>query len=252
VIYMLVSRQQLQRGLLLAHGLVKGALRRGWKVEAHTKEPYGGRAGVAIVIGEHAYPLEVHEETRTLPFTQQEIDAWRTESWWDRDRAGRAPPPQRKRRQPTGRLSLMLPRPYANGRQRWTDGARSLNGTLTDVFEALTQRALEDDRLALEAKRRQEEWARKEAIRAEQARARRIDDARAARADTEMKAWREAEALSAYAAALRRRLHALDPPERDRIERWCDWLEDRIRRSDPIQSTALIIGIDDERDARGW
>jgi hypothetical protein len=249
IIYMLVSRQQLPRGLLLAHGVVKGALRRGWKVERHSKRPYGGRAGVAIVIGEHAYPLEIHEETRTLPFTQQEIDAWRAESWWDHDRAGRTPPPQRKRKQPTGRLGLILPRPYGDGRQRWTDGTGSLNGTLTKVFAALTQRALEDDRLALEAKRRHEEMERKEESRAKQARALRINDARAARATAEIKAWREAEALAAYAAALRRRVSTLDPPERDRIERWCNWLEDRICRSDPIQSTALIIGVDDDR---GW
>jgi hypothetical protein len=28
--------------------------------------------------------------------------------------------------------------------------------------------------------------------------------------------------------------------------------DDRIRRSDPTQSTSLIVGFDDERDARGW
>ena len=88
--------------------------------------------------------------------------------------------------------------------------------------------------------------------RVRQARARRIDDARAARATAGIKAWREAEAFTAYASALRRRLSTHDPPERDRIARWCDWLEDRIRRSDPIQSTALLIGFDDERDDRGW
>jgi hypothetical protein len=28
--------------------------------------------------------------------------------------------------------------------------------------------------------------------------------------------------------------------------------DDRIRRSDPTQSTSLLVGFDDERDARGW
>jgi len=67
-----------------------------------------------------------------------------------------------------------------------------------------------------------------------------------------MKAWRMAGDLAEYVAALRARRPELASRERDRLEEWCRWVEDFIRRSDPVQSTSLIVGFDDDRDGRGW
>ncbi|MBB4661785.1 hypothetical protein [Conexibacter arvalis] len=250
---MFVTRDRLQRALLLAHSLTAGAVRRGWNVQPYTKEGHGSHPGIAIVVGEHRYPIEVHEETETLPFTQQEIDAWRNEYTWDRERrAHEMPPVQHKRKKATGRLRLVLPTGYGGGRAMWTDSPRSLNDALDQIFQVLEQRVIADDLAAEHARRQREEWERQERIRVERARMARIEEARLARATAEIAAWRQSQELVKYAAALRRRIPDLESAERTRIEAWCDWLEDRALRSDPTQQTSLVVGLQDERDGRGW
>lgn len=153
VVRMVVSRDRLHRALLLAHSVTAGARHRGWNIEPYSKVGHGHNLGVAITIREHQYPIEVHEETRTLPFTQEEIDAWRNEYSWMNDRADKMPPPQRKRKEPTGTLRLVLPNGYRGGRASWTDSPRSLNGSLSDVLDSLEDRATEDDVAAENARR---------------------------------------------------------------------------------------------------
>ncbi len=200
---------------MLAHSLIVGATRRGWSIEPYSVNQYDYHPGVAIVIGEHHYPIEVHEETRTLPFTQEEIEAWRNEYSWMKDRADKMPPPQRKRKEPTSTLRLVLPNRYGRGPARWTDSPRSLNGSLSDVFRALEVRAAEDDLAAENARRRREESEREERLRAARARLARIEEARATRATAEIHAWRQAQELEEYAAMLRRRLPELAGAESD-------------------------------------
>ena len=253
LIYTVVSRAQLHRALLIAHGLIHGALRRGHKIEAHPKSPYGDRAGVAIVIRGHRYPVELREETRTLPPSEKEIGDWRRQHRWLVDIATRTePPPQLRRKEPTGRVQLVLPNGYAGGRATWIDSPRSLNGYLDRVLDALEQRAIGDDARAAEAERRRQEHERETALREENARLARIENARATRALAEAKAWRDARELNAYAEALRAVLSQLESAEAERIASWCDWIEDRARRSDPTHSTTLVRGFDDQRDGQGW
>jgi hypothetical protein len=252
VVHMQIGRQRLHRGLALAHGMISGALRRGWQIEAYGGSRYGYRAGVAMAVREHRYPIEIHEETRALAFTESDIEKWRNESSWLRDdRTDKSPPPQRKRKEPTGKLRLILPHGYGGGRATWTDGS-TLSDRLDSVFETLERRVAADDNAAEERRRRQEEWRRAEERRAEQARLRRIDEARHSRAVEEMNAWRGSRWLGEYATALRDHLPELDAPEHERIKAWCDWLDDLARRSNPIRNTSLIVGFDDEKDERGW
>jgi len=58
--------------------------------------------------------------------------------------------------------------------------------------------------------------------------------------------------LAQYAEALRSCLPELERSERERIEVWCRWRDDRPRRSDPVEATSLIVGINDERNTRSW
>jgi hypothetical protein len=162
------------------------------------------------------------------------------------------PPPQRKRKEPTGTLRVVLPNGYGGGRASWTDSPRSLNGSLSDVFRSLEERVVADDLAAENARRRREEFEREQRLHAERARLARIEEARATRAEAEINAWRQARALTDYAATLRQRLPELADAERERIEAWCQWLEGRARRSDPTSETSLIAGFNDEQDARGW
>jgi hypothetical protein len=253
VIYMHVSRAQLQRALLLAHGMIIGAIKRGWEVVPYTERGYGRRPGVAIAVGEQRYPIEIVEDTCALPFTENEIERWRSASiFFASERRHKQPPPQQRRREPTGTLRLQLPNGYAGGRATWTDGTRSLNGHLDRVFETLDQRVI-DDNLAVAARRqRQEEFAREQARREELAQLSRIEEARLARARAEVDAWRTAQELAAYSAALRNRIPLVAEAERERIGAWCDWIEQSADRADPVRHTELIVGRDAEQDGRGW
>jgi len=205
---------------------------------------------VAIEVGKHRYPIEVHELTETLPFSDEEIAAWRNE-WRSLDRSGQMPPPHRKRRRATGRLSLVFPNGYAGGRTRWTEGPRGrLEYKLASVFETLTKRASDDDRQAAEAARRTEELRREQAAYAETERRRRIERERAERLTAEADAHDQALQVRRYIAALRGRLAELPNEERDRVASWCHWAESWLEASDPAISTRLIIGFDRQRDER--
>jgi hypothetical protein len=131
------------------------------------------------------------------------------------------------------------------GRATWTDGARSLNGRLDHVFQTLEQRAIGDDWAVAERRRRIDERQREEARRAELVRISHVDEARFKRATAEMNAWRTMQNLAAYNAALRDRIQVLPDEERDRIHEWCDWIEQYVARSNPVQCTGLIVGLDD-------
>jgi hypothetical protein len=114
------------------------------------------------------------------------------------------------------------------------------------VFEALEQRMVRDDQWAAERDRRMAELRQQQERRAEIARLDRIEDLRRRRAVDEMRAWRAAQGLIEYAAALRASLADLDPAEHERVVRWCDLIDDHARRSDPTRSTSLVLGLDDD------
>ena len=55
------------------------------------RRPFLGRAP--------SYPIEIHEVTETVPFTDEKVRAWRAEDRWGLyHRDGQASTPQRKRR----------------------------------------------------------------------------------------------------------------------------------------------------------
>lgn len=252
VAHLALSRPLLSRALRILQAITSEAKRRGWTVEPYDGARYGARPGIAIIANGHRYPIEIHETTETLDFTPEEIHAWRNEWSWNREeRAHQMPPAQRKRTQATGKLRLSLPNGYGGGRANWTEGPRGpLEVKLASAFRTLEERIEHDDRAAEEAARRAAERQREEQeYRARQER-QRIAQARAQRAVQEHDAWQRAQNLSAYATALRAGLDRLDPEERERVGVWCDWIDAYVRRSDPTVTTTLIVGLDDEGDAR--
>lgn len=253
VVYTVVSRDLLRRALLILQAVLGEAQLRGWEIEPCDGNGYGEHPGVAIVIGEHRYPVEIHEVTQTIPFSEEEIAAWRKEAWRREDRSDKTPPSQRKRKRATGRLALRLPHGYQGGRARWTEGVRGpLEAKLGSVFAALEERVIEDDRRAAEWARQAEIRRQEEIERAARAQAQRIEKARAERLVAEAGAWERSELVRRYLEALQAGLPELEPSERERLSTWCVWADGWAGRSDPVTSTQRIVGFDDERDARGW
>jgi hypothetical protein len=132
---MVLNRELLRRALLIAHAVIGEAERRGWEVTSDQGLAGGsGPRGVAVVVGAHAYPIEIHEVTETVPFTEEEIRAWRAEDRWDlyhregklRPRSGSArvactcerPRVPLRPEDRTGSLSMVVPGPACGADRR--------------------------------------------------------------------------------------------------------------------------------------
>jgi hypothetical protein len=247
VVRLVVTREQLQRALLIAQGLLKEAEQRGYEVRAVEKAAYDTRAGIAIVVREHAYPIEITEQTDRLPVTAAEIEDWqkrhRHRVAWDK----REPPTHKS--VANGRLRVSLPSHGNGARSNWTEGPRgSLAEKLASFFPELERRADVDDRRAEERARRQEAWRRAEDERQERELRLRIERSRVARLAEEIAAWRLAAEVRAYITALRAVLSELSGEDRDRVATWCDWAERWAAREDPVLNPGRIKGLDDDRD----
>jgi hypothetical protein len=243
VAHLVLSRPLLRRALLALHGLTREAIKRGWDIV-----PYGEKPGIAIEIRGHSYPVEVHEQWESLPFTEADIVAWRTEeTWLFENRDDRMPPRHLKPKRATGRLRLLLPTDYGGGRASWTEGPRGpIESKVPSVLRTLAARAEARERSAIEAARHREERQRERE--AQEARARRIEieNARVGRLIAEAKGWRRSEDIRSYLGRLEHKLPALDGEERARVAAWCAWAKDWADRSDPIQNSSLIVGLSEE------
>ena len=254
VAHLTVSRALLRRALLILHALTREALQRGWAVTRYAGADSGRHPGIAIRISDHDYPVEVHEQTERLAFTKDEIAAWRRGGPRDdrgelTRRAQALPPSQLERIRPNGQLRLVLPNGYGGGRANWSEGQRGpLEHRLESILCALESRAREDDAAGVEQARRREAWEREWAAREELKRREQIEHARSRRLLSEVAAWRTAADLRAYLAALEQRLSTLDEDERTRLAEWISWAREWTERSDPVQTTASIVGFDDRRD----
>lgn len=239
IFHLVVSRQLLPRALRIVQAICTESERRDWEVRAFEDPLRHQRPGASINIARHVYPIEVHEQTDTLPFTDEEIAEWRQR--WRGDPSA-LPPPQLKRRQATGRLTLTLPSISDGRRTRWSDGPRGLiDGKLGSLFPALEARVETDERRAEEFAHHREESERR------QKRAR-TEKARTERLEREVEAWQRSERIRGYLAALRDRLSTLQPTDRGRIEAWCSWIEARATRTDPTRNPSQIVGLDDPKD----
>jgi len=235
-----VSRELLHRALRLLQAICKEAERRSWTVESVPRR-YDHRPGIAIAVRGHAYPMEIHERTETLQFTRAETDAWRTEwTWVAKDRAGRMPPAQRKRKRATGRLRLVLPNGFHGGRATWSDGPRGdLEDKLDSLFETLEVRAEDDVRAARQAAIRAEAQRRAAQARELELERQRIERARAERLVGQADAWRRCEDVRGYLAALRTAIEDADPSAREGLEAWCGWGEAWLAETDPLRRGRL-------------
>lgn len=235
VAHLLVSRAQLHRALCVLQAVLSEAERRGYEVRAVPRSGYGDRAGVAIVIRGHAYPIEISELTERVPLSGDEIAAWKKKEEkrfrfsWETERE----PPSHKS-VANGYLRVSLPPRYTGARCNWSEGSRGgLEGKLPGLFAELERRAAEDDERARERVRAYEERIRREHERMEQERQARIERARATRLSEEIEAWRLAQEIRAYVAALRSSLDRVEGEDRKRITAWCHWAERFSLQTDP-------------------
>jgi hypothetical protein len=248
VAHLVVTRGELRRALLVLHAIAAEAIGSGYEIAAVDKDGYGHRAGVAVVIRDHAYTVEISEDLDRVPLSATELAAWHAHNdslrfAWER----KAKLPQ-TRGVPNGRLRVSLPSRWHGARSSWVEGRKELAAQLPLVFAELERRADEDDRRAEERKREQAERAVREHEQYERQQRQRLEDARIARLTAEIGAWRLAQESREYISALRARLDDLDVAERARVAAWCDWVDEWNTRSDPTINVARVRGLDDERD----
>jgi hypothetical protein len=246
--HLVLSRSLLRRALLVLHGLTRESVKRGWEIVPYPEKEYGRKAGIAIELRGYRYPVEIHELMESLPFTEADIEAWRTEVDWKYElerRADRMPPAALKPKRATGRLRLLLPSVLS--RASWTDGPSGLiESKLMPVLKALEERADASERHAKEAALSDEKRRREQAEKEAGSRRIELENARAERLLAEAKAWYRSEDVRSYIAALERRLPDLDGEEHARLAKWCSWAKDWVDRSNPTQNTSLIAGLEIE------
>lgn len=247
VCHLLVSRDQVRPALLLLQAVFTEAERRGYAIVPFDHQSYGPPAGVALQIRGHEYPIEVTELTDRVPLTAGELEAWRREEAkrhrfsWERERE-----PPSGRNVPNGYLRISLAHRRDGRRSNWSGGPRGgLERKLPDFFTELERRADDDDKRDAERRRRAEEWRRQELERLERQRLAQVERARATRLFEEIAAWRRAQEVDEYVAALRARLSDLDPAARTRLAAWCDWAENWAQRTDPVQNAGAVRGLSD-------
>lgn len=164
------------------------------------------------------------------------------------DRVERKPDPKEKRiywgREydyiPTGRLTVRLVAPYLGGvRQTWSDGAKQrvedcLNGVMVGLVAA--SEFIKAQRLELEARHR--EYVAAEERRRELERRRQAEEARIRALDSDLVAWRKANVVRQYAAAMRQSAEVaglLD--EESPMAAWLAWVDAYADRIDPTNGT---------------
>ena len=81
VFHVVASRPLLRRALRIIQAICAESERRGWEMQKLQDARYGQRPGAAVVIRRQAYPVEVHEQTDSLPFSEGEIEKWRKGGW---------------------------------------------------------------------------------------------------------------------------------------------------------------------------
>lgn len=249
VVTLTVSRTQLRRALLHLQGLFFAAEARGFEIRAVDKL-YDTKAGVAIVVRTHNYPIQLVELTDRVALTDEELARWRRDN--ERRFAWEKSEPPTHKAVANGKLRLSLPSHGDGARCNWTEGPRgTLAEKLTTFFPELERRADEDDRRDEERRRWQEERQRQEQERAERELRARIEQARVGRLEEELSLHRLAAEAREYVAALRARLERdreVEHDERERVGAWCDWVEAWCKRADPTLNLKRIRGLDDERD----
>jgi hypothetical protein len=250
---MVVSRPQVRPALLLLQAIFREAERRGWRVVSLEHERYRSVAGVAIEIRGHPYPIEATELVDRVPLTKEDLENWRrAQARQPRYSWRPEPEPPAYRKVPNGYLRLVLAERYRRGRSHWFAGPRGgLEHKLPLFFAELERRADEDDLRDEQRQRNAEARRRQELERMERQRLAQIELARATRLLEEITAWRRAQDVDDYVAALRSRLEELEPEDRERISAWCDWAEDWRRRTDPTIRPALVSGLLDH-ETRAW
>jgi hypothetical protein len=252
VAHLVLSPSFLRRALLVLHALTRESIKRGWDVVSYSETRYRARPGIAIEVRGRAYPVEIHELMESLPFTEADIAAWRTEVQWQYElerRADRMPSAALKPKRATGRLRLLLPTGLGEGRSGWADGpSGSIESKLPSVLRALDERANARERKAMEHARRAEEHRREREAEQEHARRADIENVRVERLLAEVEAWQMSATIRAYVAGVERKLADLKGEERSRIAEWCRWAKDWADQSDPSRNTSLIAGLEEDEE----
>lgn len=223
-----VSTEQRPRALRIVQGIADEAIGRGHRFTARPD----GTPGFRISIDEDAYDFTISEESEKVDrYPEEEVAAKKYP--WQRVSAQRASVP-------SGRLVLQLGDGYHPS--RWVDRKRwTLVDKLPDAFaliEGQAQAAREAREQAREAaRRRHEQWESA----APRARARYLADLNRRRVLEQAQAWRHANDLREYAAAVQKLAEqGSGGDDRQRLAAWAVWVRQDADRLDPLQSPDML------------
>ena len=241
---MSVQRAHLHRALLILQALISEAERRGYLVAGSGADTRDEK-GATIAVRDHRYQFNLFEMSDRVPISEDQLVRWRKDHPW---RSSYSNEPTHVS-VPNGRLKLSFPTYVRGRRSTWTEGPRgALEAKLPSVFAALEEWAAEDDRIAAEFERAEQQRQRELEARLERERLARIEKKREERLLGEVLAWQQAAQVRQYVVALTERLLALEEKDRQLIQDWIDWARRRADGIDPTVSIAKIRGLLDPAD----
>jgi hypothetical protein len=227
-----VSRDSLQRSLLIMDALVKAFERREWKVSTWSRSSNDDRKSYVTVLGQRV-PFGIRERLKKVPYDVPGKKA----AYLD----------QRHQEVLSGRLALVLRSRWGNSvEQSWSDtDNRRVEHCLNEFMLGIVERAYAD--LIWDAEREDSERTRQAAAVKEDAEKRRRDVQLARIATLEQQAadFKKAEALAAFIGAVSKAAETapLGDAERLRFEEWLSWATAHAGSLNPLtRPVAEVLG----------
>lgn len=234
-----VSRAALPRVLRILHGLVSEAERRGYSVSEPGSQPerYGRSSWsgasdghLVIAVGEDVERLRIKElglPSRT--HWEQQNGRW---DRWDGER--KYPPLTEYEAGATGRVEVELVNSYGPRTTKWADRKSwTLEEKLPDLLHELELRAAEAVERRAAAARKAEQQRREWELAIERATERYLEDRRGEVIESEASAWRRAQLVRDYCAAV-------DDTGSSEAAEWAEWGSRYAERIDPLNGAVGI------------
>ena len=217
-----VAPASLSRALLIFDTFIKQWERLGGRVSVERR---GNESATLAYCGEVSETIELFEETQREAADNETDRRWSYRSW---------------KYKPTGKLVLHITGATWGCRSRWADGKRQRLEERIDSFIAGLQEILETSRLErLDSQCVARQRARCAEVREAAKKRTKAEKDRRTEIAAQVKAWRKAEGIRTYLAALRAKLDekVLAPTNPEAFDKWFKWATWYADYLDPLTPT---------------